>query len=274
MGYSSKWNRSAEGGRTETRRSHARLAACAVVGVLFAVAAILVASRMRRGGDRADSVSRTRAERVLIEEAVPQIPTNRPTEAAVQEAKPDMRDLRKKTAALPLREREDMAFEEMKRKPIDLTPKTNRIFRTGIETSMARIFMTKLGDPPPPPFTTAIPLRDEAHLAEILVAGNPVLESDTDEQREAKEIVELAKKEMAAYIKDGGEPEGFLAYYRGKLQEAFETRRESAKEFMRVLREDPDIAGEYLERINGRLAEKGIKTIELTEKQKQRMGIE
>lgn len=139
---------------------------------------------------------------------------------------------------------------------------------------MARIFMTRLGDPPPPMFTTMVPLRDEAHLAEILIAANPVLDTDTEAQRASKEMVVLAKKEMIDYIKKGGQPEDFLKYYHGKLQEAFDIRRESAKSLMSVARDDPSIAGEYLERINKELADKGIRQIELNEKQRKRLGLE
>jgi len=265
------------GGRAKAKHTGFRIAVWIVVGVLLAGGGFFAA--LHKSNDEADENPvriKERMQKRATARTLSHPPTNRSAKTMAREAKPDIdiREIRRKISAIPLREREDLAFEEMERKPIDLAPKTNRIFRTGVEASMARIFMTRLGDPPPPPFTTAIPLRDEAHLAEILVADNPALESDTEEQREAKETVELAKKEMSDYIKAGGDPGDFLAYYRGKLQDAFETRRESAKAFMQVLREEPDIAGEYLEQLNDRLAEKGIRTIELTEKQKQRMGIE
>ena len=170
-------------------------------------------------------------------------------------------------------EREKAVYKKLVETPLDLAPKTNRIFRTGIEASMARIFMTRPGDPPPPPFTTALTIRDEAHLAEILMAADPVLETDTQAQADSKEMVALAKKEMADYIKNGGDPEGFLTYYRGKLQEAFDTRRESMVSLMKIAREEPELAADFLARINANLAEKGIRTIELTDKQKERMGL-
>ena len=184
------------------------------------------------------------------------------------------KEFRKAIAKLANEERRHLAFEEMKNRKIPLFPKTNRIFRTGVEASMARIFMTRLGDPPPPMFTTVVPLRDEANLAEILIAANPVLDTDTEAQRESKEMVSLAKKEMIDYIKKGGEPEEFLRYYHGKLQEAFDLRRESAKSFMSMAREDPSIAGEYLKLINKELANKGIRQIELNERQRKRLELE
>ena len=175
--------------------------------------------------------------------------------------------------AMSREEREKAAYKRIVETPLDLTPKTNRIFRTGIEASMARIFMTRRGDPPPPPFTTAITIRDEVHLAEILTAANPVLDTDTQAQADSKEMVEFAKKEMVGFVKNGGDPEEFLEYYRGKLQEAFDVRRESMVSLMKFAREEPELAAEYLVRINASLAEKGIRTIELTDKQKERMGL-
>ena len=216
------------------------------------------------------------AKPTAIKEVAPSIATNQPVAAVTEKIvqNNEKKELRKKQAALSLSERKKLAFEEMKKRPVDLEPKSNRIFRTGIEASMARIFMTKLGDPPPPPFTTAIPLRDEAHLVEILIANNPVLESDTEAQRESKAMVELAKKEMAAYIREGGDPKDFLAYYHGKLRDAFEFRRDSAKSFVKVLREEPEIAREYLDELNKNLADKGISAIKPNEQQKKKMGME
>jgi len=205
-------------------------------------------------------------------------PAKAPEPVPVQEAEPPKENpnkaLRQELAKMTKEERMDYAFKEMQNRKIPLEPKTNRIFRTGIEASMARIFMTQLGDPPPPPFTTAIPLRDEAHLAEILIAHNPVLETDTEAQKASKEMVALAKKEMIDYIKNGGNPEDFLKYYHGKLKEAFEFRRESMKSLIQVSRDDPSITAEYLDRLNKELADKGIKQIELNEKQRKRLGLE
>lgn len=203
---------------------------------------------------------------VMEEEEAPKQEVKKVDPAKIKEVK--------RLQALSKEEREDIAYQRLKDKPLDLTPKTNRIFRTGTEASLARIFMTRVGDPPPPFFTTKIPLRDEAHLAEILIADNPALETDSDAQRETKEMVELAKKEMVQFIKEGGDPEEFLEYYHGKLQEAHIMRSEAMKSFMAIAREDPTIAADYLDRLNQSLDEKGIRTIELSESQKQRFGIE
>ena len=134
--------------------------------------------------------------------------------------------------------------------------------------------MTRVGDPPPPILTTFIPIQDEAHLTEILFANNPVIEGDSEQVKEAKATVEQVQKEMIAYIKDGGDPQTFMSYYHTKLQDAFLERRDSIKEVARVAIEEPEIAQKFYQEVNKRLESKGIAPIELTEKQKQRLGLE
>ena len=182
--------------------------------------------------------------------------------------------LREKLKKMTREEREEYAYKKIQERKIDLTPTTNRPFRTGIELSMARIFMTRVGDPPPPILTTFIPIQDEAHLTEILFANNPVIEGDSEQVKEAKATVEQVKKEMIAYIKDGGDPQTFMSYYHTKLQDAFLERRDSIKEVARVAIEEPEIAQKFYQEVNKRLESKGIAPIELTEKQKQRLGLE
>ena len=182
--------------------------------------------------------------------------------------------LRAKLKKMTREEREEYAYKKLQERKIDLTPTTNRPFRTGIELSMARIFMTRVGDPPPPILTTFIPIQDEAHLTEILFANNPVIEGDSEKIKEAKATVEQVKKEMIAYIKDGGDPQAFMSYYHTKLQDAFIEKRDSLKEVARVAIEEPEIAQKFYQEVNKRLESKGIAPIELTEKQKQRLGLE
>ena len=245
------------------------LVACALLAVL---GGIWLFGRGKEPPPQDSGVVRKRS--ALAKEVTPAKAAKPVPELEYEPEEDPKKVIRREVANLPREVREKLAFEEMQKEKIPLAPKTNRIFRTGIEASMARIFMTKLGDPPPPFFTTAVPLRDETHLVEILLADNPILETDTAAQRASKEMVALAKKEMTEYIKNGGNPEDFLKYYHGKLQEAFDLRRESAKSFMSVAREDPSVAGEYLERLNKDLAEKGIRQIELNEKQRKKFGLE
>ena len=134
--------------------------------------------------------------------------------------------------------------------------------------------MTRVGDPPPPIHTTFIPIQDEAHLAEILIASNPSLEGDSDQVREAKATVEFVKKEMMQFIKGGGSPSEFMSYYYDKLNSAFEERRASMREVVRIAQAEPEIAQEYYEQTEKKLSEKGIRGLEFSQKQKERLGLE
>ena len=203
--------------------------------------------------------------------------TPAPAPKAVEEPKEEKKvntaklELAKRLKAMTPEERVDFIFAEAAKRPIDLTPTTNQPFKTAIELQMARIFTTQLGNMPPP--LMPIALKDEAHLAEILIANNPAIEGDSEKIKEAKEMVELAKKELKDYIKQGGEVRDFITYYYGKLDEAFREHRMAQTELLKSAKENPDIAQEYCDKINERLTEKGIKPVELPEKFKQRWNI-
>ncbi len=169
-------------------------------------------------------------------------------------------------------ERIDFLFDEAAKKPIDLTAPTNRVFATGTEQVMSWIFTRKLGDMPPP--LPAISIRDEAHLAEIIMNQNVVQEGDSAQVAEAKEMVQLAKEELKKYIKEGGNIQDFLEYYRGKLVEAHDEWSASQRSVMKVLREEPEIALDYLDEVNARLEEKGIKPVTIPKRLLQKMGLE
>lgn len=175
---------------------------------------------------------------------------------------------------LPDEEKLKLHFEHLQSSEIDLAPKTNMPFRTGLEKSLCRIFMTEVGDPPPPPPAAWLSIGDEAHLAQILLASNPIIDGDSDRVKEAKETVELAKEEFKKFIKDGNNPHDFLPYYYEKLNSAWNERLETAKEIKRISAEEPDIAREFYELSNARLKEKGIKPIELSSEMKKKLGLE
>ena len=162
-------------------------------------------------------------------------------------------------------------MDYLQSKPIDLTPTTNRPFRTGIELSMARIFTTELGDPPPPDFSMLVPIQDEAHLAEIILAGNPAIEGDSEAVKDAKKTVEAAKEELRKYIKEGGDASSFMQYYYGLLVQANQERQLAHKEVMNLIKTDPDIAEEFYYKVNERLAGKGIKPVHISSKLKERL---
>lgn len=183
------------------------------------------------------------------------------------------RERREKLKKMTPEERLDFLFEEAKNKPIDFNNvSTNRPFATGTEQVMSWIFTTTLGNMPPP--LPRISIRDEAHLAEILMADNPALEGDSEKVKNAKEMVELAKKEAIEFVKQGGDVTEFLEYYRGELVQAHNEWQESQKSVMQVIREEPDIAAEYIEEVNAKLAEKGIKPVNVPPKFREQLGLE
>ena len=166
-----------------------------------------------------------------------------------------------KLKAMTPQERLDFLYEEAKKKPLDLTPSTNRVFKTGVEQVMSWIFTTKLGDPPPP--LPQMSIFDEVHLAEIIIADNPVLGTDSEKVKECKEVVALAKKELIAYIKEGGNVEDFLAYYRDQLMEAYHDFASAKRKIFQAYidGEDQEVCRVYAEQVNAELAQKGIRQV-------------
>lgn len=199
-------------------------------------------------------------------------------EPAVEEKKEEVKkvDPAKAARAAKLRamtpaERMEFLFEEAKQKPIDFTTTTNRPFATGTEQVMSWIFNARVGDMPPP--MPRLPIRDEAHMAEILMANNPALEGDSEKVKAAKAMVERAKDACIEYVKEGGDVTEFLEYYRGQLVEAHEEWQAAQKSVMQVLREDPEIAAEFITEVNAHLEEKGIKPVNIPPRMREQLGL-
>jgi hypothetical protein len=165
--------------------------------------------------------------------------------------------------AMTPEERLEFLYEEAKNRPLDMTPSTNKVFKTGIEQVMSWIFSTRLGDPPPP--LPQITIFDEVHLAEIIIADNPILETDSARVKECKEMVALAKKELVKFIKEGGDVEEFLTYYRDQLREAHHEYVAAQRKIINAYKEgiEPEVCRAYADQINAELAEKGIKQFEV-----------
>lgn len=172
---------------------------------------------------------------------------------------------RAKLAKMTPEERINFIFEEIRRKkPIDLSPSKGKAYRTGFEQILCLMFTCELGDMPAP--LPIITVRDEAHLAELLITPNDPVEGDSEEVVRAKEAVEVAKKELVKYIKEGGDATSFLQYYHDQLEQASREYRTVQKSMSEVMRNDPDIAPEYFRKVNAQLKAKGIKPIKATEK--------
>ena len=206
------------------------------------------------------------------EAKVPKAPTNAPAAKPV-EAKPAPPP---KGAPSPkdmtLEEREELLLKKIEERPPDLTPTSNKVFRTALEMTIAGIFTCPLGKPPPP--LPRIPVNEEVHLETILNAPNVVLETDSEKAAYAKKAVELAKKELKDYVAKGGDPQEFLSYYHGQLRQASMEFNESRRQVMQSLREDPELGAAMLKEVNKRLEAKGIMPVVLPDKLKERYGIE
>lgn len=169
-------------------------------------------------------------------------------------------------------ERLEFLFKEAEERPINLEPASNRLYATATEQVLDWVFTTRLGDMPPP--LPNLPMFEEAHLAEILVNGCRVKDSDDEAVKERKEIVDLAKKEMIKFVSDGGDPAEFLKFYHDELRQAHMEYQAAQREVFQVVREEPELALDYLARVNGQLAEKGIKPVRIPPRMAERFGID
>ncbi|MBO5906244.1 MAG: hypothetical protein J6Q84_07490 [Kiritimatiellae bacterium] len=181
--------------------------------------------------------------------------------------------LREELAKMTPEEKRDFAMQVIKDRELDLTPTTNKPFRTTTELHLARIFTTEVGERPPPPIPK-IPISDIAHLEQILTTGNPIIEGDSEKIQEGKQMVELAKAELREYIKEGGDPESFIDFYYSKLVSAYQERQSYFKEVIKVGAEEPEIVGEFYRQVNESLEKKGIKKLVFPEHVKAKLGLE
>ena len=148
---------------------------------------------------------------------------------------------------------------------------TNRTYRTGLEQVIDWVFTTELGDVPPPMPT--ISDFDLVHFQEIIELKNKANETDSEVTAEAKAVVDHVKAELKKYVDKGGDPQEFLEFYHSELQQAFSERQMAREQVLKVVKTEPDIALDYLEKVNASLAEKGIKGIELGPRVMHRYGL-
>lgn len=221
---------------------------------------------------KADKQEKSRAKIAEVQadlSEAPEVEEAQPVESAEDRAR---RERAEKIRNMSVEERIDFLFDEAEKRPINLEPATNRVFATGTEQVMSWIFTTRLGDAPPP--LPRISIHDEAHLAEILMNANEIKDTDSDRAADAKEMVMLAKEELKKFIKEGGDIEEFLEYYRGELVQAHNEWRESQRQVLQVVKEEPELAPEFIAEVNKRLSEKGIKPVKLPPKLLEQQGIE
>lgn len=133
-------------------------------------------------------------------------------------------------------------------------------FNSGVEQVMCWVFSRRLGDAPPP--LPSISETELNQMAEILTTKMEIKEDDDEAVKEVKETVNLAKKEMAKFIGDGGTPDEFLRYYVEQQTLAFDEFMEAQRQYQDIHDEDPAMAAEFAKKANEILAKRGIKPIE------------
>lgn len=254
------WNKSSEGATPVRAKAKPSAFHGLVAGIAVVAIATICYFVFLSGNDAKPQVKSPVKQEGLIKEVKPSAaPTN--AVAVAEEPKEDAAKAarRAKLKAMTPEERINFLFEEMKHQPYDLRPSKGKSYRNGFEQILTWMFTSELGDPPP--LLPKLSIRDEAHLVEILISPNNVVEGDTEKVKQAKEAVNLAKKELIKYIKDGGDVHNFLEYYHGQLVQANHEYKTANFEVNKLARTDPDLAPEYFNRVNAKLTEKGIKPL-------------
>lgn len=124
---------------------------------------------------------------------------------------------------------------------------------------MSWIFTTEVGDMPMP--IPPISKEDRENIVAMLISKNEIKDTDSERVKDCKEQVQLAKKEMIKYLKEGGDPDDFLQYYYQELKSSFELRQDAIRLAEELYEEDPEAGSEYVDKINERFADQGIKPI-------------
>lgn len=190
-----------------------------------------------------------------IKEVQPAIPPKAPEIPTQEPAKP-------KKVEEALSKLEEPPKPEIKLR--ELTPEdweriTNRTFKTGAEQLMSWVFTVEPGDMPMP--IPPLSEEDRDNLTAILLSPNEIKDADSEMTAFCKEQVAFAKKEMAEYIKQGGDPDEFLQYYFKELKRFGEMRSDALEQLVETKESDPELAEELRKAINKKFEKDEIKPI-------------
>lgn len=242
----------------------------------IAVVGIALVWNLKRGGKDINDQSNPEPGRTrrIKNAQPPSAKTKEPPEAATaSRSNEDAERARRREmfAKMTVDEKIDYLHEQIKNTPIPNTP-TNRLYATSLEQTMDWIFTCEVGNPPPllPPMS----LFDQMHLAEILIMDNPILEGDSDKAVESKETMKLAKRTFIQFLKDGGNPDDFLPYYHSQLVAAHDEYKMARQSIVEVIKTEPDIAVDYIKKVNSGLSSKGIKNVVIPKRMLDAFGIE
>ena len=207
-----------------------------------------------------------------ITEVTPSAPGAIPEEPEVKPPKEEPKEPTLRQQMAGLSHEEKLAVIEQKLADTPIPPEsTNRTFRTGLEQVMGWVFTTEVGDAPPP--LPNLSNFDLVHIEEILDMQNPVRDTDSDKAADAKGTVDFVKKELKKFLEKGGDPQEFLAFYHSELKQAYQERQMVQQQAMQILKEEPDLVFDFLERANQGLADKGSKAAVIPKRVLMRYGL-
>ena len=133
-------------------------------------------------------------------------------------------------------------------------------FSTGTERLISWMANTRLGDPVPP--LPMLPIGED--IEKILDTDIAVYDDDDEKTVQAKVNVAKMKQSMKAFIKEGGDPQDFLTFYREELDMVHKERVEEQKELMRLYREGGgEQARAFADTRNKELGARGIRPLAL-----------
>ena len=242
------------------------------VGSIIVIAGIVALVVMRPNVEDEEPAEQKAKPKGGITEVTPSAPSQVRAEPVEEKTKPEPKEptLRQQMMGLSEEEKLEVLEKKLAETPIP-EESTNRTFRTGLEQVMGWVFTTEVGDAPPP--LPNLSNFDLVHIEEILDMTNPVRDTDSDKAADAKETVDFVKKELKKYLEKGGDPQEFLEFYHSELKQAYQERQMVQQQAMQILKEEPDLVFDFLERANQRLGEKGIKAAVIPKRVLMRYGL-
>ena len=125
------------------------------------------------------------------------------------------------------------------------------------------VFCRELGDMPP----LTPHLQEKEEIKAVLAVNTKLLpeKDDTEDQLAAKEIVNEVKDALGQFMSEGGTINEFFDYYCDKLEAAYELRHQAIISLNDVAKNETTKTGrDYIEKVNAKLAENGIKPIQFS----------
>lgn len=152
-----------------------------------------------------------------------------------------------------------------------VVPRKQQVFHTTTEQVLNFIFNAPVGGLPPP--LPTLPGYEAENLEKILDTKNVVGPDDSPEVIERKEMVERAKKELKDYLAQGGDAGQFLKFYHDELKKAYSHKMMVQKQVMEVIRQEPEIAHDFIKKVNDDLAKQGITPVKIPRQVMERYGL-